>query len=241
MPLVRRLDAAERRILLPGIPGRPGLGHLGEPQLQPLVRRVGGEQAVQRGRAGPGEPGDEDRPLDGDPCVFGVARPSRLADQPGDQRATQEGPEHPRAEFRQAGVAGAGVEQHSEAVAVVAGAEVGQSGDLGGRGVQVFGRADLITPVSHRSPPGPCGPRGTTCGPRSVLARGTTPESAGQCWPGGTTPRNPPAQWWYSPPSTPRHWPVMARAIGEARNTTASATSSGSGSRRRSIVAAVSS
>ena len=48
------------------------------------------------------------------------------------------------------------------------------------------------------------------------------------------------AQWWYSPQLTSRHWPVMARAIGEARNTTASAISSGSGSRPRSMGAAVS-
>ncbi len=47
-------------------------------------------------------------------------------------------------------------------------------------------------------------------------------------------------QWWYSPQLTSRHWPVIARASGEARNSTASAISSGSGSRPRSMFAAVS-
>jgi hypothetical protein len=173
--------------------------HLGQPQLQALVGRVGREQAVQRGGPGPGEPGDEDRPLDADPGVSGVASPRRLAEQPGHQRAAQEGPEHLGAQFGQAGLTGAGVQQHGEAVPVVIGAEVRQPGDPGGRRMQVPGGTDAVT-----------------------FAHGA-------------------AQWWYSPPSTPRHWPVMARAIGEARNTTASATSSGSGSLRRSIVAAVSS
>ena len=47
-------------------------------------------------------------------------------------------------------------------------------------------------------------------------------------------------QWWYSPQLTSRHWPVIARARSDARNTTASAISSGSGSLPRSIGAAVS-
>ncbi|SLH15353.1 Uncharacterised protein [Mycobacteroides abscessus subsp. abscessus] len=49
-----------------------------------------------------------------------------------------------------------------------------------------------------------------------------------------------PHQWWYSPALTSRHAPVIARASDEAKNTTASAISSGSGSLRRSMVLAVS-
>ena len=166
VPLVGRLDAAERRVAGPGLAGRARLRHLGEPQLQALVGRVGREQAVQRGGAGPGQPGDEDRPFDADPGVAGVARPSRLAEQPGHQRAAQEGPVHLRAQFGQARVAGAGLQEHGQAVAVVVGAEVSQPGDLGGRRVQVLRGADLCWPggTTLRNPPDLCWPGGTTPG-----------------------------------------------------------------------------
>ena len=45
------LDALEDRVRPPGLARRPRLRHLGQPQLQALVRRVGGEQPVQRGGA----------------------------------------------------------------------------------------------------------------------------------------------------------------------------------------------
>ena len=198
MPFETGLDVLEHRIGGPGLPRRAGLRHLGEPRLQALVRRVGGEQPVQRGRAGPGQPDDEDRPLDAPPGVLRVPGPRRLAGQPGRQRAAQQGPGHPDALGGQPGVAGVGLQQHGEAVAVVVVAEVRQPGERGGRRVQVRGGCRCRSPPPH-------------------------------------------GQWWYSPLLTSRHWPVMARAMDEARNTTASATSSGSGSLRRSVVAAVSS
>jgi hypothetical protein len=164
VPLVRRLDAAERRVAGPGLAGRARLRHLGEPQFQALVGRVGREQAVQCGRAGPGEPGDEDRLVDADPGVPGMARPPRLAEQPGHQRAAQERPVHLGAQFGQAGVAGAGLQQHGQAVVVVVGAEIRQPGDPGGRSVQVLRGADAAAPPLLAITAAQCWPRGTTPG-----------------------------------------------------------------------------
>ncbi len=196
MPLETRLDVLEHRVGGPGRPWRPRLWHLGEPGLQALVRRVRGEQPVQRGRAGPGQPDDEDRPFDADTGVLRIPRPPRLAGQPGRQRATDQGPGHPDALGGQPGVTGIGLKQCGESVVVVVVAEVRQTGERGGRRVQFGSGADALA-------------------------------TAGQ--------------WWNSPLLTSRHWPVMARAMDEARNTTASATSPGSGSLRRSVVAAASS
>ena len=61
---VSRLHLRVDRIGGPGLARRPGLRRLGEPQLEALVRGVGGEQPVQRGRARPRQPGDEDRAID---------------------------------------------------------------------------------------------------------------------------------------------------------------------------------
>ena len=189
VPLAAGLDVPEDRVGFPAVPRRPGLRRLGQPQLQALVRRVRGEQPVQRRGAGPGQPGDEQRPVEADLPVLRVRPPARLADQPGRQRAAQHGPRHPVPPGSQVRLVGVGPEQHLQSVGVVVRPEVVKPGDLRGRLVQ--------------------------------LARGD--------------------QWWYSPQLTSRHCPVIARASGEARNTTASATSSGSGSRRRSMPAAVSS
>ena len=94
VPLAAGLDVPEDRVIRPGLPRRPGLRRLGQPQLQALVRRVRGEQPVQRRGAGPGQPGHEQRPFDRDLRVRRVRRPARLADQPGRQRAAQHGPHH---------------------------------------------------------------------------------------------------------------------------------------------------
>ena len=192
VPLAAGLDVPEDRVVRPGPPRRPGLRRLGQPQLQALVRRVRGEQPVQRGGAGPGQPGDEQRPVEADLLVLRVRPPARLAEQPGRQRAAQHGPHHLAAARGQVRVPLEGGDQLGQPVGVVVGPEVGQPGDLRRQGVQFVGRG-------------------------------------------------PGTQWWYSPQLTSRHCPVIARASGEARNTTASAISSGSGSRRRSVAAAVSS
>ena len=192
VPGAGRLDELEHRIIGPGRPGRPGPRRFGEPQLQALVRRVGHQQPVQRGGAGPRQPGDEDRPRRGYRRPGRMRLPPGLAEQPRRQRPAQQGPGRLLAPRRQPGVPGVGLEQHAQPVGVVVRAEVRQPGDLARRRVQVVN-----------------GPHG--------------------------------GQWWYSPQLTSRHCPVMARASGEARKTTASATSSGSGSRPRSVPAAVSS
>ena len=193
VPLAAGLDVLEDRVVRPGLPGRPGLRRLGQPQLQALVRRVGRQQPVQRGGAGPGQPGDEQRPGHRDLRVLRVRPPARLAAQPGGQRAAQHGPHHLATARGQVRVPLQRAEQHLEPVGVVVRPEVGEPGDLRRQGVQFVGRGQRFT------------------------------------------------QWWYSPQLTSRHCPVIARASGEARNTTASAISSGSGSRRRSVAAAVSS
>ena len=63
-----------------GSAGQVSLGGRGcgtrQPQFQALVRGIGDEQAVQRGTAGPGEPGDEDRAVEGTVGVVGVLRPT---------------------------------------------------------------------------------------------------------------------------------------------------------------------
>jgi len=53
--------------------------------------RVGGEQPVQGGGAGPGQPGDEDWPCDADGGVVGILAPRCLADQARDQGAALSG------------------------------------------------------------------------------------------------------------------------------------------------------
>ncbi len=199
--LVAGLNVAEYRVGRPCFPGRAGLRRFCEPHFQALVRRVGRQQPVQRGRAGAGQPGDEDGTIEAGLRVFGVRLPRCLTEQPGHQRAAQEDPLQLPAQRGQARVPGVGVQQHGEAVAVGVGAELRQAGEPGGRGVQVLDRADAVPLGAH--------------------------------WDS--------TQWWYSPQLTSRHWPVMARAMPEARNTTASAISSGSGSLPRSIAAAVSS
>src|SRR5215468_4665904 len=151
VPFEARLDVLEHRVAGPGFPGRPWLRRLGEPHLQALIGRIGGEQPVQGGRAGAGEPGDKDRPLDADVRVLGMLGPGRLAEQPGDQRTAQQRPGHPGSLGGQARVAGVGVQQDREAVAVVAGAEIRQPGDLGGRRVQVIGGPDPVA-LTHRTP-----------------------------------------------------------------------------------------
>ncbi len=198
VPVEAGLDGLEHRIAGPGLPRRAGLGHLGQPCLQALVRRIRGEQPVQRGRAGPGQPDHEHRPLDRHAVVFRVPGPRRLAGQPGRQRAAQQRTGHPDALGGQPGVAGVGLQQHGEAVAVVVIAEVRQPGKGGGCRVQVRRSTDALA-AAHCSPGGaaPLGPAGL----RPVLARGTTPRNpslaCGQCWPGGD-PRNP--RW----PAAPR-------------------------------------
>ena len=138
------LDHLEHRIARPGVPGRAGLRHLGQPQLQALVRGVGHEQPVQRGRAGPGEPGDEDGTLDGHLGVFRMPGPRRLAEQPGRQGAAQQGPGHPQARGGQAGVAVVGLQQDVQAVAVVIRPEIRQPGQPRRGRVQVAARADPV-------------------------------------------------------------------------------------------------
>jgi hypothetical protein len=196
---VALLNELVDRVLIPGGAGRARLRHLGQPHLHPLGGRVGREQPVQRGGAGPGQAGDEDRRLDRDRRVLRVRPPACLARQPGGQRPAQHRPLRLRAERGEGGVAGARVEQHRQPVGVVVGAEVGQAGAPGRGRVQVLDGADPVGAVRLRA-----------------------------------------GQWWYSPQLTSRHWPVIARAMSLARNTAASAISSGSGSRPRSIGAAVS-
>jgi len=195
-----RLNVVKNNVVAPGISGRAGLRHLGEPHLQALAGGVRGEQPVQRRGAGPRQPGDEDRAVDADLGVFRVRLPGGLAAQPGHQDAAQQRPLCLRAGRRELRVGREGVEQHREPVGVVIRAEVGQARAPRRGRVQVLGRTDGVGRF-------------------------------------GGVGRD---QWWYSPQLTSRHWPVMARAIGEARNTTASAISSGSGSRPRSTGAAVS-
>ena len=144
VPLAAGLDVLEDRVVRPGLPRRPGLRRLGQPQLQALVRRVRGEQPVQRGGAGPGQPDDEDRPLDADICVSGIVRPPGLAGQPGRQRAADQRSRHPDALGGQPGVPGIGLKQHGQAVAVVVLAEVRETGERGGRRVQFRRGADAL-------------------------------------------------------------------------------------------------
>ena len=133
----------EDRVVRPGVAAAggaaaPRASHIS----QALAGRVGGEQPVQGGGAGPGQAGDEDRRLDRDLGVLRVRLPGRLAEQPGGQRPAQERPLRLRAERREPRLAGARVEQHREAVGVVVGAEVGQAGPPRRRRVQVVDRAD---------------------------------------------------------------------------------------------------
>ncbi len=206
------LQLREHGVGVPHLARRPGLRCLGEPEFQPLVGRVGGEQPVQRRGAGPRQAGNEDRPVDADVRVLGVLPPARLAEQPGRQRAAQEDAVHLGAERGEVLLGGVRLQQHGEPVTVVVGAEVVQAGEPGRRCVQVVDR-----------------PHDTAA--RRWLPWGRQVRAA---------PRDP-AQWWNSPQLTSRHWPVMDRASQDDRNTTASAISSGSGSRRRSVPAAVSS
>ena len=207
------LDLREDRIGGPGLARRPRLRRQRQPQLEPLVGGVGGEQAVQRGGAGPGQPGHEQRPPRRHLRVLGITPPGRLTEQPGDQRVAQEHPAHLAAQRGQLLVGGVGLQQHRQPVPVLVGAEVVKPGQPGRRGVQVIDRADA--------------------GPRPGAGRPVRPAPPRAGWLS--------VQWWYSPQFTSMHCPVIARASDEARKTTVSAISSGSGSRRRSMFAAVSS
>ena len=145
-----RVELGENRVIRPGFAGWPWLRILGQPQLQTLMRRIGGEQAVDDGRAGAWQPGDEDRPLDLHVCVLRILLPRRLGNQPRDQCVADEEAAHLAAELGQVGVATVGLEQRAErlAIVVVVGAEVVEAARLGRRGVQVVDRTD-IRPSSH--------------------------------------------------------------------------------------------
>ena len=98
-------------------------------------------------RRGPGahQPGDEDGPLDGDVSVLRVLLPRRFGQQPGHQGAAQEETIHLAAQHRKAGLLLVGVQQHAQrfAVVVVVATEVVESGQLGGRGVQLIDGCDV--------------------------------------------------------------------------------------------------
>jgi hypothetical protein len=152
VPAERGLHPLEHGVLLPGLPRRPRLRHLGEPQLEPLVLRIGGEQPVQRGRPRPRQAGDEDRPLDRDVGVLRMLRPLRHAEQPRDQRAAQERPLDGVALRREPGVPVVGLEHDLETFDVVVAAEVLEPGEARGRGVQVLDRADVVAFPGHAAP-----------------------------------------------------------------------------------------
>ena len=114
--------------------------------------RVGGEQPVDGGGAGARQPGDEDRPLDGDVGVLRVLLARRLGHQPGHQRIAHEEPLHLAAELGQVGVAPERLQQHAErlAVVVVVDAEIVEAAGLHRRRVQVVDGAD-IGACSHQA------------------------------------------------------------------------------------------
>jgi len=95
------------------------------------VGRVGGEEAVQCGGAGAGQPGDEDGPGDRDVRVLGVLLPRGLRQQACDERAAQEHPRHLAAERGEPFVARIRLEQDVEGLPVVVGSEVAQPGQAG--------------------------------------------------------------------------------------------------------------
>lgn len=82
----RGRDHLIHRVRRPGVPGRPGLRHLRQPQLQPLVSRIGDQEPVQRRRPGPGQAGDHDGLRDRHRRRFRVSGPAGLRGQPGHQR-----------------------------------------------------------------------------------------------------------------------------------------------------------
>ena len=147
-----RVELLENRVLRPGFARRARLREFGQPQLQALMPRIGAQQPMQRGGAGAGQAGDEDRPLDRDIGVLRVLLPRGLGHQPGDQRVAHEEPVHLAAELGQIGVTLEGVEQHAErfAVVVVVDAEIVEPAGLDGRGVQVVDGADIGSLVLAR-------------------------------------------------------------------------------------------
>jgi hypothetical protein len=82
VPGAGRRDGLERRIIGPCRPRRPGPRRFRQPQLEALVGGIGRQQPVQRGGAGPRQPGDEDGTFHRDIGVPGKGLPSRLAEQP---------------------------------------------------------------------------------------------------------------------------------------------------------------
>ena len=100
----RRVQGAVDRVLVPRLARRPRLRDLGQPQLEALVRRVGVEQAVQRGGAGARQATDEDRSLDRHLGVRRVLLEAVLGEQPAHQRALDERALHVVALGRQAAV-----------------------------------------------------------------------------------------------------------------------------------------
>jgi hypothetical protein len=115
------------------------------------MRRVGAEQAVQCGRAGAWQTGDEDRPLDRDVVV--QAGEGQLAEQACDQRAAQLGTLDLVAEPGEPLVARVRIEQYAERFEVLVRAEVGQAGQLRRGRVQIFDRPDRVAAVANGGTP----------------------------------------------------------------------------------------
>src|ERR1700733_15238085 len=128
-----------QRMGFPGVARRTRLREFGQPHMQTLRGRVGAEQSMQRRGAGPYQPSDEDRPLDGDLGMLRVLLPRGFRQQPGYQGAAQEEPVHLAAQHRETGFLAVGVQQHTQrfAVVVIVDAEVVEPGQLGGRGRQL--------------------------------------------------------------------------------------------------------
>jgi hypothetical protein len=107
------------------------------------VIRVGREQPVQGRRSASGQPGHEDRAIDGNGGILGAGAPRGLGQQAGRQRGAQADASDLAAERGQVGVARVRFQDHGQAVAVIVGAEVRQPGQPGGGLVQVLDGPDV--------------------------------------------------------------------------------------------------